>query len=157
MIPCGTDGKPSPAQVGARACPWIPMDTRTIHCPNCSAPLTVAMGETETLCPFCSSRLRMIPDKEELEVVKTREDMKRQERVEVQRVILQKRLEEEEAERWRQLAGRVAIAALPVVGDVAGRALFGAAMGEGGCVGCGCLPLLLLGGIASALLVAIVR
>jgi len=128
------------------------MDTRTIHCPDCSAPLSVPLGETETLCPFCSSRLRMIPDREELEVVKTREDMKRQERVEVQRIILQKRLDEEESERWRQTAARVAIAALPVIGDVAGRAVFGAVMQEGGCVGCGCLPivgLILLAGTAA--------
>jgi len=74
-------------------------------------------------------------------VVKTREDMKRRERVEVQRLILEKRLQEEEAERWRETAARVAIASLPIVGDVAGRAVFGAVMRrEGGCLGCGCLP-----------------
>jgi hypothetical protein len=86
----------------------------------------------------------MLPEGAELEVVRTREEMKRRERVDVQRLILQKRLQEEEAERWRQAAGRVAIAALPVVGDVAGRALFGAAMRRGGCLGCGCLPLLVV-------------
>jgi hypothetical protein len=126
------------------------MDTQAIHCPNCSAPLTVPIGETETICPFCNSKLRMIPGEGELEIVRTREDMKRQERVDVQRVILEKRLEEEEAERWRQMAGRVAIAALPVIGDVAGRAVFGAAMGEGGCIGCGCLPVVILGLLGSA-------
>ena len=126
------------------------METRTIHCPNCSAPLSVPLGETETLCPFCSSRLRLVPEREELEVVRTREDMKRRERVEVQRLILEKRLHEEEAERWRQAAARVAIAALPVVGDVAGRALFGAAMRRGGCLGCGCLPLLVVALVALA-------
>src|SRR5215472_8610279 len=119
------------------------METKTIHCPNCSAPLSVDLGETETLCPFCNSRLRLIPESGELEVVRTREEMKRKERVEVQRLILQKQLDQEEAERWRQTAARVAIASLPVVGDIAGRALFGAVMGEG-CVGCGCLPTLVL-------------
>jgi hypothetical protein len=119
------------------------LETRTIHCPNCSAPLSVPLGETETLCPFCSSRLRLIPEREELEVVRTREDMKRRERVEVQRLILQKRLQEEESERWRQTAARVAIASLPLVGDVAGRAVFGAVMRRGGCLGCGCLPVLI--------------
>lgn len=120
------------------------MDTRTIHCPNCSAPLSVPLGETETLCPFCSSRLRMIPEKEELEVVRTREDMKRKERVDVQRLILEKQLQEEEAERWRQVAARVAIASLPVIGDVAGATLFRAVMRPTGCVGCGCIPVVLI-------------
>jgi uncharacterized Zn finger protein (UPF0148 family) len=133
------------------------MDTQTIHCPNCSAPLSVPLGETETLCPFCGSRLRLIPGSGELEVVRTREEMKRRERVEVQRAILEKRLREEEAERWRQMAGRVAIASLPVIGDVAGRTLFGAAMGEGGCIGCGCLPVLLLVAIASTAAAALLR
>ena len=128
------------------------METRTIHCPNCSAPLSVPLGETETLCPFCASRLRLVPESGELEVVRTREEMKRRERVEVQRLLLQKRLQEEEAERWRQTAARVAIASLPIVGDVAGRALFGVAMRRGGCLGCGCLPLLV--GVAVALATA---
>jgi uncharacterized Zn finger protein (UPF0148 family) len=133
------------------------METRAIHCPNCSAPLSVPIGETETLCPFCSSRLRMIPEGEELEVVRTREEMKRRERVDVQRLILQKRLQEEEAARWRQTAARVAIAALPVVGDVAGRALFGAAMRRGGCLGCGCLPLLVVVAAAASATLAFLR
>jgi hypothetical protein len=125
------------------------METRTIHCPNCSAPLSVPLGETETLCTFCASRLRLIPGRDELEVVRTREEMKRRERVEVQRLILQKRLEEEEAERWRQTAARVAIASLPVVGDLAGRALFGAVMRRGGCLGCGCLPVLAIAAVVA--------
>jgi uncharacterized Zn finger protein (UPF0148 family) len=133
------------------------METRTIHCPNCSAPLSVPLGETETLCAFCASRLRLIPGREELEVVRTREEMKRRERVEVQRLILQKRLQEEEAERWRQTAARVAIASLPVVGDVAGRALFGAVMRRGGCLGCGCLPVLAVLAVAVTVAAALLR
>jgi hypothetical protein len=129
------------------------METRTIHCPNCSAPLAVPLGETETLCSFCVSRLRFIPEQGELEVVRTREEMKRQERVEVQRIILQKQLEAQETERWRQVAARVAIASLPVVGDVAGRALFGAVFSSEGCLGCGCLPVLgILGVLVTILL-----
>jgi hypothetical protein len=115
------------------------MKTRTLHCPNCSAPLDVPLGETETLCSFCDSRLRMLPGTEEMAVVRTREEMKYRERVAVQKAILRKRLEQEEAARWRQLAGKVAITALPVVGSTAGRALFGAAVRRGGgCLGCGC-------------------
>jgi uncharacterized Zn finger protein (UPF0148 family) len=133
------------------------MDTRIIHCPNCSAPLSVPLGETETLCPFCGSRLRLIPDREELEIVRTREEMKRRERVDVQRLILEKRLQEEEAERWRQTAARVAIASLPVIGDVAGRALFSAAMRREGCLGCGCLPVLIILGIAASAAAALLR
>jgi len=133
------------------------METRTIHCPNCSAPLSVPLGETETLCPFCSSRLRMIPEQEELEVVRTREEMKRRERIDVQRIILQKRLEEEEAERWRQTAARVAIAALPVIGDVAGRAVFSSVMRPQSCLGCGCLVFVVLALAMSAAAAALLR
>lgn len=116
------------------------MESQGLHCPNCSAPLDVPMGETEVVCAFCASRLRFIPDANELQVVKTREEMKRRERVEVQRLILQKELEQEEAERWRQAAAQVAITVLPVVGTALGRGLFRAALGRrGGCAGCGCL------------------
>ena len=115
-------------------------ETRTLHCKNCSAPLHVPLGETETICEFCNSRLRFVPEREELAVVRTREGMKYRERVAVQKAILQKKLQEEEAERWRRTAAKVAIAALPVVGDVAGRTLFRAAVRRGsGCAGCGCL------------------
>ncbi len=133
------------------------METRTLHCPNCSAPLEVPLGETEALCHFCSSRLRLIPDGGELEVVRTREEMKRRERVEVQRIILQKRLEQEEAERWRQTAGRVAIAALPVIGDAAGRAVFNVALRRGGCLGCGCLPAVVVLAVAATAAAALLR
>lgn len=120
-----------------------------MHCPNCSAPLDVPMGETEVLCHFCSSRLRFTPGAEELEVVKTREEMKYKERVEVQKAILQKQLQQEEAQAWRQTAAQIAIAALPVVGTVAGRELFRAALGRRGCLGCGCvLPILALAALA---------
>lgn len=122
------------------------------HCPNCSAPLDVPMGETELVCPFCASRLRFVPEAGEIEVVRTREEMKYKERVAVQKLILQKQLEQEEAERWRQTAAQVAIAALPVVGSVAGRALFHAALGRrGGCAGCGCLTLVLTALVFTAL------
>ena len=46
------------------------------HCPNCSAPLEVALGQVEVLCEFCDPQLRLIPGKEELAVVRTREEMK---------------------------------------------------------------------------------
>lgn len=119
------------------------MKTRSLHCPNCSAPLDVLLGETESLCDFCDSRLRLLPGTEEMAVVRTREEMKYRERVAVQKAILRKRLEQEEGERWRQLAGKVAITALPVIGNTAGRALFGAAVRRGGgCFGCGCTGML---------------
>ena len=52
---------------------------------------------------------------EEMEVVRTREEMKYKERVAVQKEILRKRLEADEADKWRETAGKVAIAALPLV------------------------------------------
>lgn len=120
------------------------METKTFHCPNCSAPLEVAIGEVEVLCHFCESRLTLKPDAEELEVVKTREEMKYRERVAVSKAILQKQLEQEEAEKWRQTAAQVAIAALPVVGSTIGRGLFRSALGRSrGCLGCGCLIFIL--------------
>jgi hypothetical protein len=130
------------------------MRTRTLHCPNCSAPLEVPLGETEALCEFCSSRLRLLPGEEEMAVVRTREEMRYRERVAVQKAILEKRLQQEETERWRRAAAKVAIASLPVVGNAAGRALFGAAVRRGGgCLGCGCTAMLVvLAGIVAALL-----
>jgi hypothetical protein len=65
--------------------------------------------------------------------------MKYKERVDVQKAILQKRLDQEEGERWRQTAAQVAISALPVVGTAIGRGLFRAALYRRGCIGCGCL------------------
>ena len=120
------------------------MADTTHHCPNCSAPLDVPLGEVEVVCPFCASRLRFLPEASELEVVKTREEMKYKERVEVQKLLMKKQLEQEEAERWRQTAAQVAISALPMVGTAVGRGLFRAALGgRGGCLGCGCLGLVL--------------
>jgi len=116
------------------------------HCPNCAAPLEMELGQVEALCDYCASRLRFVPGSDELAVVKTREEMRYRERVAVQQAILRKQLDQEEAERWRQMAGRVAIAALPVVGAAAGRAMFGAAVRRGG--GCGCLAA--LAGLAAA-------
>ena len=123
------------------------MDTKELHCPNCSAPLKVPPGEVDVLCAFCESRLSFIPSTQEMEVVKTREEMKRKERVEVQRLQLQKELQQEEAAKWRQTAAQVAISTLPLVGTAMGRGLFRAALGRfrGGCMGCGCLLPLLLG------------
>jgi hypothetical protein len=129
------------------------MDAKELHCPNCSAPLKVPPGEVDVLCDFCESRLTFIPSTQEMEVVRTREDMKRKERVEVQRLQLQKQLQQEETERWRQTAAQVAISTLPVVGTAVGRGLFRAALGRGrGCLGCGCLLPLLLGLAALAAL-----
>jgi len=127
------------------------METQSLRCPNCSAPLNVPMGETEILCEFCESHLRRLPGADELEVVRTREEMKYKERVDIQKAILQKQLDQEEAERWRQTAAQVAIAALPVVGTAVGRGLFRAALYRRGCLGCGCLVPVLAG---AALLLA---
>src|SRR5512139_3774268 len=107
-------------------------ETRTVKCPNCSAPLTVPLGETEAWCDYCDSQLRMVPGQEELEVVRTREEMKCRERVAVAQARMKQELTREEAERWRQTAAKVAIAALPLVGRSAGRALFDAALRRGG-------------------------
>ena len=115
------------------------------HCANCSAPLDVELGQVEVFCEFCDSELKIIPGQEELAVVRTREEMKYRERVAVQKAILRQKLEREEAERWRQAAAKVAIAALPIVGRSAGRGLFNAALARGGgCLACGCLVLLAL-------------
>ena len=119
------------------------MDPESPNCPNCGAPLVVPMGETEVPCDYCSSLLRFVPGAEELEVVRTREEMKHRERVAVQKQILRNRLEQEEMDRWRQTAARVAIAAVPIVGRTASRAAFDSALRHGGgCTGCGCLGLI---------------
>ena len=106
------------------------------HCPNCSAPVVVPLGEIEIYCEYCDSQLRFIPDAEELEVVKTREEMKHRERVAVEQQILRNKLHREEMDRWRETA----IASVPIVGRTAGRVLFGAALRKGS--GCGCLAVL---------------
>jgi uncharacterized Zn finger protein (UPF0148 family) len=121
----------------------MPAKPHAHHCANCSAPLEVAVGQVEVFCEFCDSRLKIIPGEDELAVVRTREEMKYRERVAVQKAILRQKLEREEADRWRQTAAKVAIAALPIVGRSAGRGLFNAALARGGgCAGCGCLALL---------------
>jgi uncharacterized Zn finger protein (UPF0148 family) len=125
------------------------MKPASVHCPNCSAPLDVAVGETEVLCPFCASKLRFVPGAGELEVVRTREEMKRKERVEVQKALLEKQLRQEELARWRETTARVAIKALPVVGEAVGKAAFRAALSRGG--GFGCL------GLLGALLLVVLR
>ena len=86
------------------------MQTVAHDCPNCSAPLKVPLGEVETGCEYCGSRLKLLPGESELAVVRTREEMKRRERVEVQRLILEQKLRQEELARWRETAGKVAIA-----------------------------------------------
>lgn len=116
--------------------------------------MTVPLGETELDCAFCDSRIRFLPGSDELQVVRTREEMKARERVALAQTRMRQELEQEEAERWRQTAAKVAIAALPVIGRSAGRAVFEAALGRrgGGCIGCGCAVLLaLLAATASAL------
>ncbi|MEN8164204.1 MAG: hypothetical protein ABFS37_08750 [Acidobacteriota bacterium] len=116
-------------------------EAMTHDCPNCAAPTMLPLGEVETVCEYCGSHLRFLPDDREMEVVKTREEMKRRERVSIQKALLRKQLEQEELAQWRDTAAKVAVAALPVVGDVAGRALFRSAVHRGGagCSGCGCL------------------
>jgi hypothetical protein len=130
-------------------------DPQSVKCPNCSAPLCVPLGETEIDCEFCDSRVRMLPGSHEMEVVRTREEMKYRERVAVTRTHMRHQLEQEEADRWRQTAAQVAIAVLPVVGRSVGRAAFNAALGHRGrgCLGCGCvLPFVaVLAGAASAM------
>jgi len=121
----------------------------SVHCPNCSAPLDVALGETEVLCPYCASKLRLVPGESELQVVRTREEMKYKERVAVQKALLEKQLRQEELARWRETAAQVAIKALPVVGEAAGKAVFRAAVRGGAGSGLGCL------GILGALLAAL--
>ena len=133
------------------------VEFRSVHCPNCSAPLKVPLGETETLCDYCASHLRFVPGEEEMEVVRTREEMKYRERVAVRKAAMRQELEREEAERWRQLAGKVAIAAVPVLGDAAGKAVFRAAIQRGGgCLGCGCVVVLLVAGGAAAAVAALI-
>ena len=117
-------------------------EAATHHCPNCSAPVEVPLGEVEVFCEYCDSQLRFIPIEEELEVVRTREEMKYRERVAVEEQILSNKLHREEMDRWRETAARVAIAAVPLVGRTAGRALFNQAVTRGGGCGCGCLGLL---------------
>ena len=115
--------------------------------------MTVPLGETEMDCDYCDSRIRFLPGSDEMEVVRTREEMKARERVALAQTRMRHELEQEEAERWRQTAAKVAIAALPVIGRSAGRAVFNAALHRrGGCIGCGCLiPLgLVLAGLATA-------
>jgi len=114
------------------------MDERTLHCPNCSAPLTIPLGETEHICEFCESQLRFIPKDNELEVVKTREEMKYKERVANRKIAMEKQLKQEEAEKWRRTTTKIAIAAMPYVGNSVGRALFRSVLRGRGC-GCGCL------------------
>ncbi|MEE4270191.1 MAG: hypothetical protein V2I67_00865 [Thermoanaerobaculales bacterium] len=118
------------------------------HCPNCSAPVEVPLGEVEVFCEYCDSQLKFIPEAEELEVVRTREEMKYRERVAVEKQILRNKLHREEMDRWRETAAKVAIASVPVVGRTAGRALFNHAVSRGS--GCGCLGI--LGALAAALL-----
>ncbi len=128
-------------------------EARSVKCPNCSAPLSVPLGEVEMDCAFCASRVRFIPGSEELEVVRAREELKHRERLSLEQQRLRQQLEAAEAERWRQTAARVAVAALPVLGRSAGRALFDVALRRRpGCLGCGCVVVLvLLAGAGSAL------
>jgi hypothetical protein len=124
--------------------------------------MVVPLGETELDCNFCDSRVRFVPGASELEVVRTREEMKTRERVALAQTRMRQQLEQEESERWRQTAAKVAIAALPVIGRSAGRAVFDAALRRGGrgsgCLGCGCvLPLVLLCGAAAGLACTLTR
>ena len=111
-------------------------------CPNCAAPARAALGEVEVVCEYCGSLLRYEVTAEELEVVRTREEMKRRERIEVQKAALRHQAELEEMERWRRVAADVALQAMPVIGDAAGRALFRGALRRGSGCGCGCVALI---------------
>jgi hypothetical protein len=121
-------------------------EVRSVKCPNCSAPMAVPLGECEMLCDFCDSLVRFLPGSGEMEVVRTREEMKSRERVALAQERMRQQLEAEEAARWRQTAANVAIAALPILGRTAGSAIFDAVLGNRrGCLGCGCvIPLLAL-------------
>jgi len=129
------------------------VETRHLHCPNCSAPLDLPVGETEALCAYCASRLVFVPATEELEVVRTREEMKYRERVAVQQAILRKQLQQEETAKWREAAARVAIAAAPAVGGAVARAAFRTVLGRTAGAGCGCLSVLVAGTVLLAVLV----
>ena len=118
------------------------METRSHHCPNCSAPLAVPIGEVEVGCEYCGSSLKLLPDENEMAFIRTREEMKYRERVAVEKQILKNKLHREEMDRWRETAARVAIAAVPVVGRTAGRAMFNHAVSRGGGCGCGCLAVI---------------
>jgi len=123
------------------------METKELSCANCAAPIFVPLGEVEAFCEFCGSHLRFLPDENEMQVVRTREEMKYRERVAVQKAILSKKLEQEERDKWRATAGKVAIAALPLIGDAAGKAVFRATLQRGGgCLGCGCVGMLIVAG-----------
>jgi hypothetical protein len=130
-------------------------EAHSVKCPNCSAPMSVPLGECEMLCDFCDSLVRFVPESGEMSVVRTREEMKSRERVALAQARMRQQLEAEEAAQWRQTAANVAIAALPILGRSAGAAIFDAALGNRGrgCLGCGCvLPLLaLLAGAACVL------
>lgn len=129
------------------------MDGPGKHCPNCSAPLDLPLGETELVCDYCESRLHFVPGEAELSVVKTREEMKYKERVAVRQMVMRRELEREEAEAWRRTAAQVAISAAPAVGSAVARVAFRAALGRSaGCFGCGILFLMLLSLAAITLL-----
>ncbi|MBP7866376.1 MAG: hypothetical protein KA419_10535 [Acidobacteria bacterium] len=118
------------------------MGEESRHCPNCAAPLDLGLGELETVCAYCRSRVRFVPDRQEMEVIRTREEMKHRERIAVQREILNKQLRQEELAKWRETAGKIAISSLPFFGEGIGRALFRAVLGRGGGC-CGCLFVIL--------------
>ena len=106
-------------------------EATTVKCPNCAAPVTLAVGEVEAECAYCGSLLRCLPDAREMEVVRTRAEMQLRERVAKHQA---------EMEAWRRTAAKVAVAALPMVGTAAGRAIFQRTLGRGsGCLGCGCV------------------
>jgi hypothetical protein len=119
--------------------------------------MAVPLGDVEATCEYCESLVRFIPGSDEMQVVRTREEMKYRERVALHQESMRQQLQREEYAAWRQTAAKVAIAALPIVGRTAGRVVFNAALRRGGCAGCGCvLPIVLLTG-AATLLAAILR
>jgi len=131
-------------------------ESRSVKCPNCSAPMEVPLGEVEMACSFCESLIRFIPGSEEMEVVRTREELKSRERVAVEQERIREEHEREEADAWRKTAADVAMKALPVIGGSAGRAIYRAAFGwRRGCLGCGCVVPLVVAALSAAAVVVV--
>ena len=88
-----------------------------------------------------------------MEVVRVREELKSQERVETELERIQKDHARRESEAWRRTATDVAMRALPVIGGAAGRAILRGAFGRRR-IGCGCvIPLVAMALSAAALVV----
>jgi len=115
-----------------------------------------AAGEVEVDCDYCDSRVRLLPGSDEMEVVRTREELKSRERVTLEQERLRRQVS-----RRRPSAGARPPRAWPLprcpcwaAARVAPRRR--ALRRPGGCLGCGCLlPLALLLAAGSALAAAL--